>query len=67
MLKFECVPKCVSALSVICIHEFTIVYSAAWRTYKQAGHHVLCVCLPQRVCVSVCVGVFVLLGEYNTD
>lgn len=42
----------VSALSRICIHEFTIVYSAAWRTYKQAGHHVLCVCLPQCVCVG---------------
>lgn len=41
---------CVSVLRSICIHEFSVVYSAAWRTYKQAGHHVLRVYLPQYLC-----------------
>lgn len=45
------VPQCVSVLGMICIHKFIIVYSAAWRTYKQAGHSVLCVCLLLHVCV----------------
>lgn len=42
---------------MICIHEFTVEYSAAWRTYKQAGHYVRCVyvCFCSTVCVGCCV------------